>query len=226
VCRHAAVEWPLAVLDLGCGTGEPALELARVLPRATVLGVDISARSIAVARKAAAERGLDHRIAFEAGDYMAVRGGPFDLIVADGVLQLIAAPTERLVAKLAAELVPGGVLVYALPSDTAGNRARALLRRALGLARGRATDAALLAMAHWFHGARYDRELLRERIPYLYEPPRRYDSARLHRLFRAAGFSLVARRPAPPVSRVQMRCAEVVLRKRWGSGPAGADRAA
>lgn len=47
------------VIDLGCGTGEPALEFARVVgPRGHVLGVDVSPGMIAAARRRARRLGL------------------------------------------------------------------------------------------------------------------------------------------------------------------------
>jgi SAM-dependent methyltransferase len=46
-----------AILDIGCGAGELSLALARLRPRATVVGVDVSADLVAAARARAGERG-------------------------------------------------------------------------------------------------------------------------------------------------------------------------
>src|SRR5262249_16774937 len=58
---------PGRVLDLGTGTGEAALFLAREFPRASVRGVDISESMV---RQAQAKVGLDPdgRVAFRAAD--------------------------------------------------------------------------------------------------------------------------------------------------------------
>jgi len=73
---------PERILDLGTGTGEAALFLAREFPRASVRGVDISEEMIAAAR---AKVGLDPegRIAFRVADAGALPFGDesFDLVV-------------------------------------------------------------------------------------------------------------------------------------------------
>jgi SAM-dependent methyltransferase len=57
-----------SVLDVGCGCGVTTLSVAaRVGPSGTVLGVDISAPMLALARQRAAERGLS-QVHFELGD--------------------------------------------------------------------------------------------------------------------------------------------------------------
>ncbi|MFE1100226.1 class I SAM-dependent methyltransferase [Nocardiopsis alba] len=47
------------LLDVGCGYGPIALTLASRAPGARVLGVDVNARAVALARRNAAEHGLD-----------------------------------------------------------------------------------------------------------------------------------------------------------------------
>ncbi len=48
------------LLDLGCGYGPVALTMASRAPRARVLGVDVNARAVGLARRNAAEHGLDN----------------------------------------------------------------------------------------------------------------------------------------------------------------------
>ncbi|WP_304455178.1 class I SAM-dependent methyltransferase [Nocardiopsis sp. YSL2] len=48
------------LLDLGCGYGPIALTMASRAPRARVLGVDVNARAVGLARRNAAEYGLAH----------------------------------------------------------------------------------------------------------------------------------------------------------------------
>jgi len=79
---------PERILDLGTGTGEAALFLAREFPRASVRGVDVSEAMIAVAR---AKVGLDPegRIAFRVADAAAL---PFGEESCDLVVQLNVPP--------------------------------------------------------------------------------------------------------------------------------------
>ncbi|HEX2030061.1 MAG TPA: methyltransferase domain-containing protein [Actinomycetota bacterium] len=70
------------VLDLGCGTGGLALEaLRRGADRTT--GIDLSAASIEVARRRAAQAGLAGRARFEVGDAAAGRAEAHDAVVLD-----------------------------------------------------------------------------------------------------------------------------------------------
>lgn len=72
---------PERILEVGCGTGEGALFLAREFPRARVRGVDISAEMI---RRATRKIGLDPdaRVAFRVGDAARLPWAPesFDLL--------------------------------------------------------------------------------------------------------------------------------------------------
>lgn len=72
---------PERILDLGCGTGEAALFLAREYPRASIRGIDISPAMIECARQ---KIGLDPeaRIAFKVGDaaHLPFPDQSFDLI--------------------------------------------------------------------------------------------------------------------------------------------------
>ncbi len=62
VVREAAVEPGMNVLDVACGSGEPAISIASQLNNAgQVIGVDISAEPLAVARERATQRKLDKR---------------------------------------------------------------------------------------------------------------------------------------------------------------------
>lgn len=56
------------VLDIGCGPGTVALELALQAPGLSVMGVDISADMIDLAREQAAQSGLGGRVRFEVAD--------------------------------------------------------------------------------------------------------------------------------------------------------------
>ncbi|MCD7896298.1 MAG: peptide chain release factor N(5)-glutamine methyltransferase, partial [Planctomycetaceae bacterium] len=70
---------------LGTGSGCIAVSIAAKLPNARVLAVDASLKAIAVARKNAAAAGVDARIAFRQGDWLAAckPGERFDIILSN-----------------------------------------------------------------------------------------------------------------------------------------------
>lgn len=97
------------MLDVGCGTGEATSRLAMQFPEASLIGVDVGAEVLAVARQAHAT--LAPRLSFEEGDGFALRFATdeFDLVVCRHVTQLVPEP-QRLLAELTRVLKPGGWL--------------------------------------------------------------------------------------------------------------------
>ena len=79
----------LKVLDIGCGWGGLALDMARDCG-AQVLGVTLSEEQIAVARERAARARLDNACRFEMVDYRALRG-TYDRIVSVGMFEHVGA---------------------------------------------------------------------------------------------------------------------------------------
>ena len=100
---------PERVLDIGTGTGEAALFLAREFPRASVRGVDVSEEMVRVAQ---AKVGLDPdgRVAFRTADASDL---PFGEESFDLVTQLNMPPFFREVARV---LRPGGFAIVASSS--------------------------------------------------------------------------------------------------------------
>jgi SAM-dependent methyltransferase len=220
VVQHVAKDRALEILDLGCGTGSLVFLLAAALPAAAVTGIDVSAPNIARAeqQRAKSDAATAKRIRFEQADYLTRSASPVDAIVSDGVLHLIPGDTRTLVAKLAADLRPGGVLVAAMPYDCAYNYAFAMLRRVLRLVRSRALDALILRAGRMLHGSEMGDEGLRERIPYMYIAPRRLAGRGLRETIApAAGLRLVARHPMPSVSLSQLRHEVLVFEKATGN---------
>jgi len=83
--RLSAMTPASRAIDLGCGYGDGAINLASEF-RCRVRAIDISAENIEVARQLAVEKGVSHLIDFMVGDVLAVDTGtqPFDLALAEG----------------------------------------------------------------------------------------------------------------------------------------------
>lgn len=103
---------PRSVLDAGCGTGRVAVELARC--GLDVVGVDVDASMLAVARRAAPDVPFVHVDLVELD-----LGRTFDVVVMAGNVPLFTPPgTEAaLVAGVARHLAPGGALVAGFSLD-------------------------------------------------------------------------------------------------------------
>ena len=109
------------VLDVGCGSGGPALHLAR-LTGARVTGIDINADGIATASRQAAERGLADRATFRVVDVE--RPLPFEDDTFDAIISMDAMCHMPLRAHVLAEwrrvLKPGGRAVFTDPVVVTG----------------------------------------------------------------------------------------------------------
>ena len=99
------------VLDAGCGTGRVAVELAR--RGRTVWGVDNDTSMLEVARRSSA-------VQWREADLSTLElGERFDLVVAAGnvVVFLAEGSEQEVLRRLAAHLVPGGLLVSGWRTD-------------------------------------------------------------------------------------------------------------
>lgn len=101
------------VLDVGCGNGAPALELARA-HEVEVVGISVSAREVQRATANADAAGLADRVRFEHADAMHLpyADGSFDRVWAlESMFQM--PDKHRFAAELARVLRPGGRLAIA-----------------------------------------------------------------------------------------------------------------
>jgi SAM-dependent methyltransferase len=99
------------VLELGCGEGMNLLPLAERFPKSEFVGVDFSAKQIAVAEAARAACGIENS-RFIGTDLRTWKpeDGVFDYIIAHGVYSWVPAEVrERLLALCAEALAPNGV---------------------------------------------------------------------------------------------------------------------
>jgi SAM-dependent methyltransferase len=216
VVAHVSRDRALEVLDVGCGTGSLVFLLARALPNATLVGLDVSAPNIsaAEARRAALDSPTASRVRFERDDYLARAATPGDAVTSDGVVHLIPGDTRALFAKLAADVRPGGVLVVCMPYDCGYNYAFATLRRLLRLVRSPLVDAIILWIGRGLHGREMSDEGLRERIPYMYIPPERLAGRNLReRIAPSVGLRLVTRYPMKSTSLSQLKHEVLVFEK-------------
>ena len=99
----------LAILDVGCGTGEITTRLAALYPEASLVGVDLIARHLTLGRENAAAYGA--RVTFREADAFALPfpDATFDLVVCRHMLQAVPRPEEAM-AEMVRVLRPGGRL--------------------------------------------------------------------------------------------------------------------
>jgi len=216
VVKHVRRDHAIRLLDVGCGTGSLVFLLARALPDATLTGIDVSAPNISAAdaHRASLDAPTASRVRFEQADYMTRRAAPVEAVTSDGVLHLIPGDTRALFAKLAADVLPGGVLVVCMPYDCAYNYAFAMLRRLLRLLRSRALDAVILKIGRLLHGAEMSDDGLRERVPYMYIPPSRLAGRRLRdTIAPSVGLRLVTTYAMPSASLSQLKHQVLVFQK-------------
>jgi SAM-dependent methyltransferase len=104
------------LLELGCGTGEDAVKLARRGHR--VVAVDTSERMLRVAQAKAERAGVAHRVRFECasmenlGQIAGLAGTTFDGVYSNFGAVNCAQDLETLVGELATRLSPGAPLVW------------------------------------------------------------------------------------------------------------------
>lgn len=121
---HARVEGALQALDIGCGGGSQSLALAKRLgPGANVLGVDVSAPLLEVARRAALDADVTMAkldfLRADAAEY-SFEAASFDLLFSRFGVMFFADPTVAF-ANLRQACRPGARLVFCCWQSLADN---------------------------------------------------------------------------------------------------------
>ena len=130
------------VLELGCALGGNLIPMASGLPEGRFVGIDLSARQIAMARATAEALGL-RNIDLRALSIADVDAdlGTFDYIICHGVYSWVPAEIrEKVLAVCAARLAPNGV-AYVSYNTYPGWHARGLVREVMGYHVRRRTEA-------------------------------------------------------------------------------------
>jgi release factor glutamine methyltransferase len=116
--RFPATDAPLRVVDLGTGSGCLLLAFLSERPKAEGFGVDISEEALAVAKRNAANLGLDNRARFLRSDWMDALSGTWDVIfinppyVVEGDLDGLDPEVGRYEPRAALDGGPDGLSAY------------------------------------------------------------------------------------------------------------------
>jgi ubiquinone/menaquinone biosynthesis C-methylase UbiE len=127
-------------IDVGCGTGVAAITIARAFPSARAVGLDLDARSVAIAEGYAREAGLADRVSFVVAPAEAMPRAPsadgrWDLVSTFDVIHDLPDP-DRALRAIRGALAEGGTYLMVEPKveDTlAGNVANPFARMLYGI---------------------------------------------------------------------------------------------
>lgn len=106
---------PRHLLELGCGTGELAHQLAG-LTESRVTGVDLSERFVAQARDRHRRPNLDFRVVDLTREAPAASDTRYDAIVGNGILHHLYHHLDAILPALRRWLRPGGLLLFWEPN--------------------------------------------------------------------------------------------------------------
>jgi SAM-dependent methyltransferase len=102
------------VADVGCGHGASTIIMAKAFPKSTFFGFDYHDASIACARKAAKEVGVDDRVTFEVASAKTFPLRSYDLVANFDCLHDMGDPTGA-AAHVLSTLAPGGTWMIVEP---------------------------------------------------------------------------------------------------------------
>ncbi|HDZ20965.1 hypothetical protein LCGC14_0253910 [marine sediment metagenome] len=99
-------------LDIGCGTGDVAMEVLRQGPGSHVIGIDPAAEMLAIAERKAERAEAGEGVTFQAGDAteLALADGTFDGVISAFCVRNIT-HRARAFEQMRRVLVPGGMAV-------------------------------------------------------------------------------------------------------------------
>jgi SAM-dependent methyltransferase len=122
-------------LDVGCGTGGPTRDVARLATEGRVTGIDLSTRMLDLARKRSADEGLDN-VTFVRGDAQIYPFEPaaFDLVLSCFGAMFFNDPVAAF-TNIARALRPGGTLALLVWRTLPENEWLTSLRSALAVGR-------------------------------------------------------------------------------------------
>ena len=140
------------VLDLGCGSGAVALAIAHERPRASVLGADLSAPAVALARRNRERLAIENATFVESDWFAALPREPFTIIVAN----------PPYVAQHDPHLGEGDLRFEPAAALVSGEDGLDAVRTILGAAPAYLAPAARLALEHGHDQASAVRTLMRD----------------------------------------------------------------
>jgi SAM-dependent methyltransferase len=111
IIRHAHLEPGMGVLDLACGTGDPALEIARrVGPTGHVTATDLSPQMVEECRKNASAAGISNmEFAVADAEHLQFGSATFDRVTSRlGAMYFV--DVQRALAEIKRVLRPGGIV--------------------------------------------------------------------------------------------------------------------
>jgi len=115
------------VLELGCGRGSNLLSMAWSLPSARFVGIDTAATQIDEARERAARLGLDN-VDFRVADIVDFEDGPFDYVLAHGVLSWVRREVQDALLQLCGRSLTDEGIAYISYNTLPGWRFRGGIR--------------------------------------------------------------------------------------------------
>jgi ubiquinone/menaquinone biosynthesis C-methylase UbiE len=99
------------LLDLGCGTGTLAIQLAKRFPESRVIGLDADAAALAIARRKAADAQVELALEQAFAERMSFASASFDTVVSSLFFHHLPFGSKRSVlAEIFRVLKPGGQL--------------------------------------------------------------------------------------------------------------------